>query len=122
MKKLICLLTLVILVSGCIIAHKEITPLTNKQMDEMEIFSYRIKQIESGMSPQDIKEVLGEPDFIDKETDINIKNQDVIWTFKHPIIDSARFIVIFRDNGVELSTIAVTDVNNISHYLTRDEF
>jgi len=122
MKKLICLLILVMLVSSCTIAHREITPLTNEQMDEMEIFSYRIRQIGSGMPPQGVKEVLGEPDFIDKETDINIKNQDSIWTYKHPIIDSARFIVIFRNNGVELSTIAVTDVNNISHYLTRDEF
>ena len=122
MKKLVWLLVLITLVSGCVTAHREITPLTNEQMNEMEMFSYKIRQIKSGMSPQGIREVLGKPDSIDKETDINIQNQDAIWIYKHPIIDSARFIVIFRNNGVELSTIAVTDVNGVSHYLTREEF
>ena len=122
MKKLVCLLVLIMLVSGCATAHREITPLTNEQMDEMEIFSYRIRQIGSSMSPQEVKEVLGEPDFIDKEMDISLKDQDATWTYKHPVIGSARFIVIFRNNGVELSTIAVTDIDNVSHYLTREEF
>lgn len=120
MKKLLLILLCLGLV-GCA-TIKSVIPLTQQQELSMGTFSDDINKIGTGMSPQEVKDILGEPSYIDKETDIHIKGQDTVWTYEHPVIAVARFIVIFRDGGVELSTIAVKDVNGVLHYLTREEF
>ena len=63
-----------------------------------------------------VKAILGLPDWVDRENDLYIKNQDTSWTYKHPVLESIRFLVIFRDDRVELAVLAVRDDEGISHY------
>ena len=98
-----------------------VMPLTEEQKATMEEFDV-VYKITNGMSPKEVKEIIGEPDYRDKEFDIYIKNQNDVWTYEHPVIGCARFVVFFRDDRVELSTMAVKDISGISHYLTKDEF
>jgi len=125
-KQLLLPILIALLFSGCVAIpetpSKPITPLTKEHEEKMEAFSENVYKIANGMSPQSVKEILGEPDFRDKEADIYIRNQDDVWTYRHPVIAVARFIVIFRNDRVELSTMAVTDMDGVSHYLTREEF
>jgi hypothetical protein len=123
MKNLTYVFIALILVSGCAsLQDRKVEPLTGDAEESMAGFSLKVSNIGTGMSPGEVRNILGEPDLIDKETDIHIKNQDTIWTYEHPVIACARFIVIFRNNGLELSSFAVKDVDGVSHYLTRDEF
>ena len=129
---LICLFSLMILLNGCAALSKkslsllkkedEVTPLMREQEAKMEAFSYNVGKIGNGMSPQQVKDIMGEPDYTDKEADIYIKNQDNVWTYEHPVIASAKFIVIFRNNRVVLSTMVVTSVDGETNYLTREQF
>ena len=113
---------LLIFISGCATQGISLPHLSKGQNDVLNDFNDKISQITSESNPQQVKEVLGEPDSIDAEDDLSIKDQDSVWTYEHPAIGSARFIIIFRAGQVELSTIALKDIYGVSHYLRQDEF
>jgi len=122
MKKILLFLLLIGLY-GCVSTNKElILPLSSMQQTTSDGFKNNVYMLRTNMTPEQVKEIMGKPDLIDKETDIHIKNQDTVWTYKHPVIACARFIVIFRNNGIELAIFAVKDIDGVSHYLTNDEF
>ena len=123
MKIILVITLLTIGLSGCATTNrKPVLPLTSKQQTTSDNFAGKVNMLRTNMTPAQVKKIMGEPDLIDKETDIHIKDQDTIWTYEHPIMACARFIVIFRNNGVELSSFVVKDTSGVSHYLTRDEF
>lgn len=114
---------MVILVSGCAsLQDKKVEPLTGNQEALMSDFSSKVAKIGNGMSPEQVNNIFGKPDYVDKETDIHIAGQDTVWTYKHPVIGCARFIVIFRDGRTEFSSMVVKDTEGKKHYLTLDEF
>ncbi len=109
---------------GCarIDRQQHITMLTGVGETDMKVFSEKVSRIKTNMSRNEVIEILGQPTRVDKEIDIHIKDQDTIWTYDHPVIAAARFIVIFRNGGVELFSFAVKDISGVSHYLTLEEF
>tara|TARA_B100000315_G_scaffold256665_1_gene303150 strand:+ start:1892 stop:2272 length:381 start_codon:yes stop_codon:yes gene_type:complete len=122
MRKIQLFCILLIFVSGCTTQRISFPHLSKADNDTLNNFDAKISQITSEFTPQQVKEILGEPDQIDAEDELSIKDQESVWTYEHPIIGSARFIIIFRDGQVDLLTIASRDVFGKSHYLRRDEF
>jgi hypothetical protein len=97
-------------------------PITDSEEARMSDFASKVADISNGMSPEQVKNILGKPDYVDKETDIHIAGQDTVWTYEHPIIGCAMFIVIFRDGRTEFSSMVVKDTAGKKHYLTLEEF
>ncbi len=98
------------------------SPWTEDQELSIEEFHSKVAKVDTNMPSDKVKEIMGKPDLIDEEIDVSIKDQDTVWTYNHPVIDIAKFIVIFKDNKVALSSMAVKDATGSWNYITRKEF